>query len=49
MTTNAIPPNNIIRFGHSRCDEPVAGKVKPATVIGCLKPVPLSGAYTASV
>jgi hypothetical protein len=48
-TINAAPPNNIIIIGHSRFEVPVAGKVSPATVIGCLKPVPLSGAYTASV
>jgi hypothetical protein len=48
-TINAAPPNIIIIIGHSRFEVPVAGKVSTATVIGCLKPGPLSGAYTASV
>jgi hypothetical protein len=46
---NATPAPNITMTGHIRVEDPVAGNVRPSTVIGCLKPVPLPGAYTARV
>ncbi|MEN9802950.1 MAG: hypothetical protein RLZ37_2075 [Actinomycetota bacterium] len=46
---NDTPAHNNIMAGHSRFEAPVTGKVRPATVIGCLNPIPLAGAYTASV